>query len=202
MIVTILRMITILVMVTIIRDGECMIVIIKQGLSRNRLPDIVKDEVDQYERKIISAFSGKFCGPHQHNFPSEMKIKECSLALSWNHGKLKFAFETNESSQGEREEENLIIKSGVNTNLGNLVKDQFMLSGRDVSIHDFRIDVTRELLSLHGSCTSIINDGVFPLQILFYFLIRSNHSPQQLIGVVKVMECPGVTKAFIFQEFV
>ena len=35
---------------------ECMIIIIKQDLARNLLPDIVEEEVDLYEREI-SGFS-------------------------------------------------------------------------------------------------------------------------------------------------
>ena len=36
-------------------------VIIKHELSRDRLPDIVIEDVDQFERKILSFFNGRFC---------------------------------------------------------------------------------------------------------------------------------------------
>ena len=34
--------------------------VIKQGLSRERLPEIVKEEIEYFERSIMSAFTGKF----------------------------------------------------------------------------------------------------------------------------------------------
>ena len=39
---------------------SCMIVVIKHGLSREDLPEIVKAEVQHFEKCIMSAFTGKF----------------------------------------------------------------------------------------------------------------------------------------------
>jgi len=196
---------------------ECMIILIKHDLARNLLPKSLKEQVDLYEREIISTFSGRFCGPYMFcSFTSRMEIKGSSISISWNRGRIKFTFESNESSQDEREVESLIIKAGVESSLGNLAIDQFMLPGRlgrsnlaydpfmlpgrIGSIHDFRIDISGGLLSLHGYCSSTIDDCVFPLEILCCFFI-SDYAPLEIFTCTSDSEGQPWHREFIFQEY-
>jgi len=196
---------------------ECMVIVIKHDLPRNLLPDIVKDEVDQYERKIISTFSGRFCGPYMFcSFTSTMEIKGSTLSVSWKQGRIKLTLESNESSLEEKEVESLTIKAGKETSLGNLAIDQFMLPGRlghsnhahdpfmlpgrRGTIHDFRIDVSRGLLSLHGSCSSTVNDCVFPLEILFGFFVF-DYAPLKIFTFTSNRGGEPWHKSFVFHEY-
>ena len=51
-----------------------------------------------------------------------------------------------------------MIKAGEKNKLGKLGTKQFMLPGREVYIHDFRIDLDKLELNLLGSCSSIVKD--------------------------------------------
>ena len=138
---------------------ECMMVIIKHELSRDRLPDSVIEEVDQFERKILSFFNGKFC-TYTNRMPYEGNI--FSVKLDQDHGGLEFIFEKDDLEDDldrwEWKMEAHLIKAGRRNKLGKLGTNQFMLPGREVFIYDFRIDLEKKEINLLGSCSSIVKD--------------------------------------------
>ena len=145
---------------------SCMMVVIKHELSREFLPETIMNEVDQLESSITSAFTGKFytyskesvgikfsCWSESSNYKQDNFIVGSGLSVTWINGrKLKLAFKENALGQ----EETILIKAGVENKLGDLGRKHIMLPGREVSILDFEIDLTRRKLSLLGSCSSPI----------------------------------------------
>jgi len=126
---------------------SCMMVIIKYELSREYLPETIMNEVDQLESSITSAFTGRF-----YTYSKESVVGS-GLSVTWiNRRKLKLVFK--ETALGQQE--TILIKAGVENKLGDLGRKHIMLPGREVSILDFEIDLTRRKLSLLGSCSSPI----------------------------------------------
>ena len=125
-------------------------VIIKHELSRNRLPEVVIEEVDQFESKILSAFNGRFF--------TNTDLNTVILSVNLDHGSLELNFEKCELDPWKWEKESLLIKAGEKNKLGKLGTKQFMLPGREVYIYDFRIDLDKLELNLLGSCFSFVND--------------------------------------------
>ena len=135
----------------------CMMVIIKHELSRDRLPDSVIEEVDQFERKILSFFTGKFC-TYTNRMQYEGNV--FSVKLDQDHGGLEFIFEKDDLEDDHLEwiKEAHLIMAGRKNKLGKLGTNQFMLPGREVFIYDFRIDLEKKEINLLGSCSSIVKD--------------------------------------------
>ena len=144
----------------------CMVVVIKQGLSKERLPEILKEEVEQFERRIMSAFTGKFftyerCGPRNGSV-------EVGLSVVWNRGRLEFAFIAPEFAMSSNEEL-LQIKAGEKNKVGKVGSKLFLLPGKELTIFDYKIELKRKKLSLLGSCLSIFDERALPLKIVLSF---------------------------------
>jgi len=164
----------------------CMIVVIKQDLSRDRLPEIVKEEVENLERNIMSAFTGKFYtyknGPNPNFYPFLFPYPhgpgsvEFGLSVVWNRGKLEFGFIDTEFSLSSQEEM-LQITAGVENNVGNVGSKLFMLPGREPKIFDYRIELERKKLILLGSSLSIFEERVLPFKIVLGFYMNVSTVP-------------------------
>ena len=131
----------------------CMKVIIKHELSRDRLPEVIIEEVDKFERKILSAFNGRF-------YTNRRQLTTgIVLTVHLDYGSLELTFE---KVKGERrrsrewKKESLLIKAGEKNKVGKLGTKQFMLpGGKEVFMYDFRIDIEKMEINLLGSCSSI-----------------------------------------------
>ena len=160
----------------------CMIVVIKQDLSRDRLPEIVKEEVENLERKIMSAFTGKFYTYQKYPNPRLYPLiptpgsVEFGLSIVWNRGKLEFGFIDTEFSLSSQEEL-LQITAGEQNKVGKVGSKLFLLPGRELTISDYRIDLRRKKLILLGSCLSIFEERVLPLKIVLSFYVIINVVP-------------------------
>ena len=128
-------------------------VIIKHELSRDRLPEVIIEEVDKFERKILSAFNGRF-------YTNRRQLTTgIVLTVHLDYGSLELTFE---KVKGERrrsrewKKESLLIKAGEKNKVGKLGTKQFMLpGGKEVFMYDFRIDIEKMEINLLGSCSSI-----------------------------------------------
>ena len=189
----------------------CMIVIIKQGLSRVPLPEIVKEEVENLERSIMSVFTGKFFTyDHSRTPDSPWDTVELGISVVWNRGKLELVFINTELSLSSKEE-SLQIKAGKENKVGEVGSSQFMLPGREVTIFDYMIDLERKQLSLIGSCASIFDDRVLPLKIVLSFYPQHHPALSQSRVVTLEIESmlwekgeagfdPSWKKSFLFIE--
>ena len=129
-------------------------VIIKHELSRDRLPEVIIEEVDKFERKILSAFNGRF-------YTNRRQLTTgIVLTVHLDYGSLELTFE---KVKGKRRrsrlwewKESLLIKAGEKNKVGKLGTKQFMLpGGKEVFMYDFRIDIEKMEINLLGSCSSI-----------------------------------------------
>ena len=160
----------------------CMIVVIKQGLSKDRLPEIVKEEVENLERKIMSAFTGKFYTYQKYPNPRLYPViptpgsVEFGFSIVWNRGKLEFGFIDTEFSLSSQEEL-FQITAGVENNVGKVGSKILMLPGREPKIFDYRIELERKKLILLGSCLSIFEERVLPLEIVLEFYMNLSTVP-------------------------
>ena len=141
-------------------------VVIKQGLSKDCLPEKVKEEVEKFERSIMSAFTGKFYtykrwGPRNG-------LVEVGLSVAWNRGRLEFAFIAPEFAMSSNEEL-LQIKAGEEIKVGKVGSKLFLLPGKELTIFDYKIELKRKELSLQGSCLSIFDERALPLKIVLSF---------------------------------
>ena len=192
---------------------SCMIVVIKQGLSKEDLPEIVKAELQHFEKCIMSAFTGKFY-TYKRQKTYNYYIRDSlavSLSVVWNRGKLELVFINTEFSLSSKEEESLQIKAGDENKVGEVGSSQFMLPGREVTIFDYMIDLERKQLSLIGSCTSIFDDLVLPLKIVLSFYPQHHPALSQSRVVTLQIESmlwekgeagfdPSWRKSFLFIE--
>ena len=128
-------------------------VIIKHKLSRDRLPEVIIEEVDKFERKILSAFNGRF-------YTNRRQLTTgIVLTVHLDYGSLELTFENvmgKLSRSREWKKESLLIKAGEKNKVGKLGTKQFMLpGGKEVFMYDFRIDIEKMEINLLGSCSSI-----------------------------------------------
>ena len=130
----------------------CMKVIIKHELSRDRLPEVIIEEVDKFERKILSAFNGRFyTNRRQLTTGIVLTVHLDCGSLELTFGKVK-----GERRLWEWKKESLLIKAGEKNKVGKLGTKQFMLpGGKEVFMYDFRIDIEKMEINLLGSCSSI-----------------------------------------------
>jgi hypothetical protein len=118
----------------------CKLAVIKQGLSRTDLPQVVSEEVEIMEEKLKSVFSGIFF--------SSKDDAISSLKIAWENGEWQLT---------PLNQETLRIRAGVENSLGREGGDIFCLPGRQVSIHHFRIDLDGRKVFFYGSCSSVKN---------------------------------------------
>ena len=123
----------------------CMLAILKLGLSRERLPNIVDIEIDQLEHEIVSTFT--------RDFDSD----PFGFYIRWHRGALVLG------SRYHLEYEFLSVKSGEFSTLGDLTRGQFALPRQEVTVNDFLVDLEGRKLSLLG--TSVAEHGTNPVTI-------------------------------------
>ena len=171
----------------------CIMVIIRERLSRDCLPDILIGEVGDVERNINSAFSGTFW-----TYSSAWISSTGMISIKLDHGRLEITFE--DVKLAGYEKESLLIKSGVKKQLGNLGCERFMLPGQEVFICAYRVDLSNMVLSLHGSCSSTFKDCEnHPLIINFRFFPEDDDLTSVWIETVPC--CPLLEiKVFSYEE--
>ena len=115
------------------------------------------EEVDQFERKILSAFNGRFC-TYANRFPLPCEVF-IALSVNLDPGSLELIFEE-VGEQFRWDKESLFIKAGARERI-KLGTKHFLLpdlAGREVFIHDFWIDSEKMELTLLGSWSPIVKD--------------------------------------------
>ena len=116
----------------------CKLFLVKKGIARIDLPSTLAEEVEELEGRIKSIFTGTFHGPEHFSV--------ITMSIAWTQGQWEFTM---------KNQETLVIKSGVKNSLGKLGGKIFLLPGRTVTIYDFSFDLGRKTLSFDGMYSSI-----------------------------------------------
>jgi len=130
----------------------CKLFLVKKGIARIGLPSTLAEEVEEIEGRIKSIFTGTF---HRHEYFSVI-----TMTVAWTQGQWEITM---------KNQETLVIKSGVENTLGKPGGELFLLPGRTVSIFDFKFDLKRNELSFDGMCSSSKEPLGRPLEIRLYF---------------------------------
>ena len=149
----------------------CKSFLVKKGIARIDLPSTLAEEVEELEGRIKSIFTGTF-----HRLENSSVI---TMTVAWTQGQWEITM---------KNQETLVIKSGVENTLGKPGGELFLLPGRAVSIFDFKLDLTSNLLSFEGMCSSIENPHGRLLKIVVYF------SESYLEMCTQVMASEGIKR--------
>ena len=164
------------------------------------------EEVYQFERKILSAFNGRFCtyaNANRFPLPCEVFI---ALSVNLDPGSLELIFEEVGSMGWDKE--SLFIKAGERIKLGKLGTKHFMLpdlAGREVFIYDFWIDSEKMELTLLGSWSPIVKDCYTDNYSLMISLCRypdGDKSAALRIGTILCNESEESIMLPLFREII
>ena len=130
----------------------CKMFVIRKGITRIDLPTTLAEEVEEMEGRIKLIFTGTF---HKHE-----NFSVIPLTIAWAQGQWELTM---------KNQETVVIQSGVENSLSQLGGELFMLPVRTASIVDFRLDLGTKTLRFNGSCSSSKDPRGRSLTIVMHF---------------------------------
>ena len=137
-------------------EEASMLAILKLGIGRDELPEILKEEIDRYESMVVATLTGEF------------SAEPLGFSIGWHEGikTLCLCF-TNDGYENNREV--VHVESARLSTLGQFACCQFAILVQEevVTVEDFFVDLEARKISLLG--TSVGENTTDPVRIVISF---------------------------------